>query len=108
MAKGITLKPGDGQPLIVELIPMAGVGRAEPIVLPIRQAVIRMPNGTPIVIAAEFGPEGAYAVSQVGNDDFNRLLRALGLDVTHVQVDTVQMPPPQQGARLIAGPKPGE
>ena len=106
--KSMTLRPEDGQPLIVELIPLHGVGRGQPIVLAVRQAVIRMPNGTPVVVAAEFGPDGAYAVSRVGDDDFNRLLRALSLDITHVQVDTVQMPSPPPGARLIAGPKPGE
>jgi len=106
--KSMTVRPEDGQPLIVELIPVGGVGRGKPIVLPVRQVVVRLSNGTPVVVASEFGPDGAYAVSRVGDDDFNRLLRALGLDITHVQVDTVQMPSPPPGARLIAGPKPGE
>lgn len=108
MTKGLTIRPEDGQPLLVELIPLLGVGKGQPLVLPVRQAVIRLANGTPIAIVSAFGPEGAYAVSHVGDDDFNRLLRAIGLDITHVQVDTVQMSSPPPGARLVAGPEPGD
>ena len=87
--------------MIIELIPRIG---GEPIRLNIAQFVVRQDNGTPISVGAEYGPEGSQAVSCVGCKDFQRMLRVLGVKDT-VVVDTLQMPQPQPGARLIAGPR---
>lgn len=87
--------------MIIELIPRIG---GEPIRLNIAQFLVRQDNGTPIAVGAEYGPEGSQAVSCVGCKDFQRMLRVLGVKDT-VVVDTLQMPQPQPGARLIAGPR---
>jgi hypothetical protein len=86
--------------VIIELIPHIG---GQPIRLNISQFVVRQDNGTPISVGAEYGPDQSQAVSCVGNKDFERMLRILGIKDT-VVVHTLQMPKPQPGARLIAGP----
>lgn len=86
--------------MIIELIPRVG---ADPIRLEVAQYVVRQANGTPIAVGAEYGPEGAQAVSCVGCKDFQRLLRVLGIRTT-VMVHTLQMPEPQPGAKLVASP----
>ena len=88
--------------MIVKFISNVG---GQPIVLPCTQILICQDNGTPIVVAVEYGPEGAQAVGSVGHNpsEFHRLLKALGIERT-VIVDTIKMPEPQPGARLVAGP----
>lgn len=93
-----------GGPLLAELIPAGGVGRSAPIALVVSQAVIRLPDGTPVCVVAEYGPSGAYAVSRVGDDDFDRILSALGLDVTTVETRTLSIPGAPAGHKLVAGP----
>lgn len=87
--------------MIIELIPRIG---GAPLRLDVSQFVVRQDNGTPISVGAEYGPEGAQAVSCVGCKDFQRMLRVLGVKDT-VVVDTLHMPQPQPGVRLIAGPQ---
>lgn len=86
--------------MIVELIARVG---DPPIRLDVAEFIVRQPNGTPIAVGADYGPEGSQAVSCVGMKDFNRMLKLLGVNET-VVVSTLQMPKPQPGARLIAGP----
>lgn len=101
--------------MIIEAILSAGIGKEAPIVLHCSQLIVRQDNGTPIGVFAHYGPEGAYAVSIAavckhcgkGIDDFNRMLRALGVHTT-VIVDKLEVSKPPPGARLIAGPKPNE
>ena len=88
----------------IQLIPKIG---GPPLVLDVAQFVVTNDQGTPISVGAEYGPENAQAVSCVGCEDFQRMLRVLGVNTT-VVVDRLVMPKPQPGARLIAGPKPGE
>lgn len=90
--------------MIVELIPASGIGCGQALRLAVSQVLIRQDNGTPICVAAEYGPEGAQAVSKAGDDDFNRILKTLGVDML-VRCDRIEMPQPPPGARLIAGPK---
>lgn len=87
--------------MIIELLPE--VGQA-PIRLTVSQIVVRQDNGTPIYVAAHYGPDGAYAASSVGDADFNRMLRVLGVNMT-VLVEKLMLPQAPAGARLIAGPK---
>lgn len=101
--------------MIIEVILSDGIGKSAPLVLHCNQVVIRQDNGTPIGIFAHYGQEGAYAASIAatckkcgcGMDDFNRLLRALGINTT-VIIDKLDLAKPPSGARLIAGPKPFE
>ena len=101
--------------MIVEVILSDGIGRASPLVLHANQLVVRQDNGTPIGVFAHYGPEGAYAASisascthcGKGVEDFNRMLRALGVHST-VVVDKLVLPKPPPGAKLVASPKPHE
>ncbi len=86
--------------MIIKLI--RRVGEA-PLVLDVSQFLVCQNNGTPIAVGAEYGPEGAQAISMVGQKDFQRVLRLLGVNTT-VVVQTLDMPKPQPGARLLAGP----
>ena len=97
--------------MIVELVLSDGVGRSAPLVLHCNQILVRQDNGTPIGAFAHYGPEGSYAASIAahckhcgkGVDDFNRILRVLGVHTT-VTVDQLQVAQPPAGARLVAGP----
>lgn len=91
--------------MIVEIIPADGIGKGRPIVLAACQVVVKQNNGTPICVAAEYGPDRCQAVAKVGDDDFQRTLYALGIHQT-VICDTLSLSKPPPGARLIAGPKP--
>lgn len=92
--------------MILEIIPEGGIGAGPPLVVRATQVLIRQDNGTPICVAAHFGPDRAYAVEKVGDADFNRTLRALGLRET-VICDRLELPRPPPGARLIADPRKG-
>ncbi len=87
--------------MIIELISRVG---GPPLRLDVSQFVVRQDNGTPVACGAEYGPDGAQALSCVGCKDFQRMLRVLGVKDT-VVVDTLQMPQPQPGVKLIAGPQ---
>lgn len=87
--------------MIISIIPKIG---GQPIVLDAAQFVAYQDNGTPISVGAEYGPENSQAVSCVGNTDFERMLRALGVRST-VVVDRLILPQPQPGAKLLAGPR---
>jgi hypothetical protein len=89
--------------MILEFIPESGIGSGAPVRVPVCQVVVRQNNGTPIYAGAEYGPAGAQAHAKAGDPDFNRVLRALGINMT-VVVDTLEMPPPPRGARLLTGP----
>lgn len=93
--------------MILEIIPEGGIYAGRPIVLRACQVLVRQDNGTPICVAAHFGPDGAYAVEKAGDKDFNRTMRALGIRET-VLVDRIEVPPPPPGARLVADPTRGE
>lgn len=91
--------------MIVEIIPDGGIGRCAPLKIPAAQVVVRQDNGTPIFVAAKWGPDRADAYSTVGMKDFAQICRAIGLDITEVDVQTLRLPGgPPAGARLVAGP----
>lgn len=92
--------------MILEIIPVEGVGRGRPLVIVANQIVIRNDQGTPIAAAAIYGPDESTAVGSVAHDEagFHRMLRVLGINTTTV-VDTILMPKPEPGARLLLGPK---
>jgi hypothetical protein len=90
--------------MIIEIIPSDGIGRGQPIVIHASQIVVRQDNGTPIYAGAHFGAEKSYVHSIVGADDFNRVLRGLGVNMT-VIVNKIAMPGAPAGAKLVASPK---
>lgn len=90
--------------MILEIIPEGGVGVGKPIILTACQVVVRQDNGTPIMVAAHFGPAKAYACERAGDADFNRMLRSLGINET-VLCDRIELPKPPPEARLIADPR---
>lgn len=85
----------------IKLIPRIG---GTPLVLDVSQFVVVNEQGTPVSVGAVYGPNGAIAVSCVGCDDFQRMLRSLGVNTT-VVVDKLVMPKPEPGVKLLAGPK---
>lgn len=89
--------------MIVEIIPAGGLGRTAPLRIEAAQVLVRQANGTPIAIAAEYGPDRSHAVTMAGQDDFVRTLRNLGID-DPVVCDRIKLLQPPPGARLVAGP----
>lgn len=89
--------------MIVELLPRGGLGHGKPVRMEASQVVVRQNNGTPVMIAADYGEVGNIVVASVAHnpEEFNRTLRQLGIGMT-VIVDRLQMPPPPPGARLIS------
>ena len=56
---------------------------SKPIRLPATQVIVRMANGSPIMAAAQMGPDGMLGVGIVGDEmkpgDFKRVLRYCGV-----------------------------
>lgn len=76
--------------MIVQVhLPMGG----EPATLPATQVVARGPGDELWAVAADYGPDGAQAVSVRGLKDFARILRVLGVH------STVLVTPPVAGPR---------
>jgi hypothetical protein len=86
--------------MILEIISDAGIGAA-PIRINANQVVIRQENGTVIAVAAEYGIDRCQLVSHVGDDDFNDVLSKLSIKETTF-CDTLTLPGPPSGARLIS------
>lgn len=61
----------------VEILEKVGI---EPLVLEASQVVIKLPNGTPVSLAAAFGGEDAVLVSHCDDPNFNDNLSKLGID----------------------------
>jgi hypothetical protein len=85
------------------VIPAGGLGRYQPIVLDAAQFVVELPDGTPIAVGAEYGPDGAVAFSQAKDPDFNRVAASLGVRSLTV-CERLELPKPPPGARLVACP----
>ncbi len=79
-----------------------GIG-SKPVVLEATLVVCEHDNGTPFMVAGNYGPEGAERASHALDDDFNDTLRKMGVNKT-VITDKLQLPPPPPGARIIRGP----
>lgn len=88
--------------MIIEIIPKAGIGIEDPVVLEASQIVVKQENGTIICVAAEYGPDGAQAVAHAGDEDFNRVLDALGIK-DFVVTDTLHIDGPDTPIRLTKG-----
>jgi len=64
---------------IVEVLTTVG---KPPLRLPASQVVVRMPDGTPISVAALFGGVTSVLVSHCEDSSFNDNLRKLGINET--------------------------
>ena len=86
----------------VMIVPAGGFGKSAPIVLEASQVILSHSDGTHFAVAAEYG-DGGVAIAHAQDKDFNRLLGSLGINRLTV-CDTLELPKPPPGARLIAGP----
>jgi hypothetical protein len=89
----------------VTVVPAGGLGRAAPVEIDASQVFVSDDRGTVLAVSAEWGPDAAVLHSHAGLPDFNKVLAQLGVGLLTV-CDRVQLPPPPQGARLVAGPEP--
>jgi hypothetical protein len=64
---------------VVEILEAIG---KPPLRVPASQVVIRMPNGTPVSLAAVFGTSDSVLVSHCEDPDFNTNLQKLGIHET--------------------------
>lgn len=81
------------------------IGDGQVLRMPVTQILVCQDNGTPLMVAGEYGPANSQLASMAGLADFNDVLRKLGIDRT-VVVDTLKLTKPPVGARLLAGPIP--
>lgn len=65
--------------------------------------IVRHDDGTILGVAGAYGPGGTVLMSHHNDKDFQSTLRRLGVNET-VLCDTIQLPGPPSGYRLIAGP----
>jgi len=59
----------------------------KPIKITGHSVIIRLSNGTPVVIVHKLGQENTYLISRVDDYDFNNIIKDLGLDITEVHVE---------------------
>jgi len=62
---------------------LEGIGKP-PLRLEASQVVIRMPDGTPVSVAATYGDESSVLVSHCDDPNFNANLRKLGINETTI------------------------
>jgi hypothetical protein len=75
-----------------------------PLELDASQVVVTNDEGTPVVVALEYGPRGSIKASHAADADFNQTLRAVGFGRHQVVTETIGTPPPPPGASRIIGP----
>lgn len=90
--------------MIIEILPKEGIGGGKVLRLSVHQVLVRQDNGTPVMIAADYGGDASMIVASAVHNaaEFQQTLRQLGIGMT-VLVDRIAMPPPPPGARLISG-----
>lgn len=72
---------------VAEIIEQVG---KPPLRVAASQIVVRMPDGTPVSVAAEFGTSASVLVSHCADSNFNENLRKLGINET-VVTETVRI-----------------
>ena len=85
----------------VTLIPKNMQG--SPITMEVSLILATFDNGTPFVVAGDYGPDGSVKASHAGCEDFNKTINDLGINRT-VFCDTIQLPQPAPGAKLLYAP----
>ncbi len=93
--------------MIVQILGADGIGHGAPITLNANQVVVMMDDGTPVMLASVFGPNGSIKVGSAyhDSDQFNRMLRDLGIQMTTI-VKRIPRQAPPPGAKLVASPTP--
>jgi hypothetical protein len=89
------------------IIDIATIGEA-PIRLNGAQIVVYNDEGTPIMVAGQYGIEGACKVAHAGDADFQQTLRAFGVDRHEVVAEEIRLSPVPAGARVIRSPIEGD
>ena len=90
--------------MILEIYPAEGLTRGSPLRINASQLLVRQNNGTPIMVAAEYGGDHrSQEVAKVGDPDFEYLLKKLGIHMT-VIADELILPAAPSGARLVVDP----
>lgn len=83
----------------IEAIPAGGVGRTQPLRIKATQLILRTEDGTPFGVVTDLGPERSYRLVKVGDPDFAKVLKEMGLPP--VTCDTFHAPRPAAGSRLL-------
>lgn len=92
--------------MFVEIIPVGGIGRVQPIRLEASQVVIRDSLGNAICVAMLYGADRSIAIAKADDQDFHNVLQNAGIR-EDVVVETLQLPPPPHGAILVNSPRKG-
>ena len=79
-----------------------GVG-GTPLFIDASLVICRLADGTPVMLAGEYGPDGEVRASHALDDDFNQTLGALGVSQL-VMCDRLVLPSPPPGAKLLHAP----
>jgi hypothetical protein len=82
--------------VIVHLVTPQG-----PIAVDASQLLVMNNEGTPIMVAGEYGAPGFQSVSKVGDDDFEKTLEVFGFGRHEIVVEKLKTPPVPAGATLI-------
>jgi hypothetical protein len=90
--------------MIVELMP-AALGSGAPLRVEASQVVVYNSQGTPIMVAGEYGPSGAQKVAHAGDDDFQQTLKAFGVGRFEVVTEHISLAPVPAGAVLLSQPQ---
>ena len=85
--------------MIVQILTPTG-----PVQLEASQVLVMNNEGTPVLIAGEFGPPGCQKVAKVGDSDFQRTLETFGYGRHDIVVEDVKLPAVPAGAKLLSKP----
>lgn len=86
--------------MIVQVLTPTG-----PIQLEVTQVLVMNNEGTPVLVAGEFGPPGCQKVAKVGDHDFERTLATFGYGRHKIIVEDVKLPAVPAGAKLLSKPE---
>lgn len=88
--------------MILKIIPKQAGQSA--IVMEASLVIVEIAEGVPVMVTGEYGPNGVVRSSHANDKDFNDTLNKLGINKTII-CDTLQLPAPPVGAKLIRNPK---
>lgn len=90
--------------MIIEVLP-DGIG-STPVRLNATQVLVRSSDGTPLMVAAEYGPPGTHLIGSLGHNkaEFEKVLRELRIATTKLVLQSIKVPQPMGGAQLLSNP----
>jgi hypothetical protein len=71
--------------------------------LDVSQFIAYNGEGTPVVVAGEYGPRAVKA-AHAADDDFNRTMAAFGYGRHDIEAELISAASVPDGAKLLAGP----